>query len=82
MTLTDSGPLLLGLLQGIVVAAVFLLALLIGVSVALGLPKLRRTTRKGYSRSLDELVGDTRSATYLPPDAPRGQVDQLRAPGT
>jgi hypothetical protein len=82
VTLSDSGTLLLGLLQGIVVAAVFLLALIAGLSVVLGFPKLRRTTRKGYSRSLDELVGDQHGATYLPPDAPRGQVDQLRAPGT
>jgi hypothetical protein len=70
----------LGLLQGVTVAAVFLLALLIGVCVLMGLPKLRRTRRRGYSRSLDELVGDERASTYLPPDVPRGQVDQLRAP--
>lgn len=73
---------MLGLLQGVTVAAVFLLALLAGVCVLLGVPKLRRTTRKGYSRSLDELVGDTRASSYLPPDAPRGTVDQLRVPGT
>lgn len=71
---------MLGLLQGVTLAAVFLLALLAGVSVLLGLPKLRRTRRRGFSRSLDELVGDERASTYLAPDAPRGQVDQLRAP--
>jgi hypothetical protein len=72
----------LGLLQGITVAAVFLLVLIAGVCVAVGFPKLRRTRRRGYSRSLDEFVGDERAAAYLPPGAPRGQVDQLRVPGT
>lgn len=72
---------MLGLLQGVVVAAVFLLALLIGVCVLLTLPKLRRTTRQGFSRSLDEAVGDEQASTYLLPDAPRGTVDQLRVPG-
>lgn len=72
---------MLDLLQGVTVAAVFLLALLVGVCVLLGLPKLRRTTRRGFARSLDEAVGDTRASSYLPPDAPRGPVDQLRAPG-
>jgi hypothetical protein len=67
-----------GLLLGITVAAVFLLALLAGVSVLAGLPKLRRTTRRGFTRSLDELVGQASRAGYLPPDAPRGPVDQLR----
>lgn len=70
-----------GLLLGAAAAAIFLLALLAGICVVLGVPKLRRTTRKGFTRSLDELVGDERGATYLPPDAPRGQVDQLRVPG-
>jgi hypothetical protein len=71
----------LGLLIGVAVAAVFLLALLAGVCVLLGLPKLRRTRRRGFSRSLDEFVGDELASTYLTPDAPRGTVDQLRAPG-
>lgn len=72
---------MLGLIQGVAVAAIFLLALLVGVCVLLGLPKLRRTTRQGFSRSLDETVGDERASTYLLADAPRGTVDQLRAPG-
>lgn len=69
---------MLDLLIGVTVAAVFLLALLAGVSVLLGFTKLRRTRRRGFSRSLDELVGDERASTYLAPDAPRGQVDQLK----
>lgn len=72
---------MIGLLQGVAIAALFLLALLAGVCVLMGVPKLRRTTRLGFSRSLDEAVGDERAATYLLPDAPRGTVDQLRAPG-
>lgn len=68
----------MGLVQGIGVAAVFLLALLIGVCVLLDLPKLRGTTRRGFTRSLDELVGEARHAGYLAPDLPRGPIDQLR----
>jgi hypothetical protein len=73
---------LLGLVQGVSVAAVFLLALLIGVCVAIDLPKLRPGTRWGFTRSLDELVGEGQHAAYLAPDLPRGQVDQLRPGGT
>lgn len=69
---------LVGLLQGIGVAAVFLLVVLIGVCVLLDLPKLRGTTRRGFTRNLDELVGEARHAGYLAPDLPRGQTDQLR----
>jgi hypothetical protein len=66
-----------GLVQGIGVGAVFLLALLIGVCVLLDLPKLRRSSRRGYTRSLDDLV-EKQHAGYLAPDLPRGTVDQLR----
>jgi hypothetical protein len=78
VTISDALSLIVGLAQGIGVAAAFLLALLIGVCVLLGLPKLRVTSRVGFTRSLDELVGDPRHASYLSPDLPRGPVDQLR----
>lgn len=71
---------MVGLIQGVVVAATVLLILLAGVCVLLVFPKLRRTRRRGFTRSLDELVGDELGASYLPADAPRGPVDQLRVP--
>jgi hypothetical protein len=76
--LSELLSLLLGLVQGISVAAVFLLLLLVGVCVAVCLPKLRPSSRPGYSRSLDDLVGESRHAAFLAPDLPRGPVDQLR----
>jgi hypothetical protein len=47
--------------------------------VLLGFSKLRASGRHTRTvRGLDELVGVPQ--TYLPPDAPRGTVDQLRTP--
>ena len=68
-----------GTLVALVVSAVVVLALFIGVCVLFTWPKLRASGRRtGVVRGLDELVGTPQ--TYLPPDAPRGQVDQLRTP--
>jgi hypothetical protein len=62
--------------QGVGVGAVVLLVLFIGVSVLLGLVKLRASGPKSLTvRSLDEALG--RPETYLPPDTPRGTTDQL-----
>lgn len=89
MTPADVQGLVVGALAGLGVSTVFLLALIIGFCVLLGLRKLRPTGRKTLVvRSLDELVGQ--EVHYLPPDAPRGTIDQLRgsqsrarsAPGT
>ena len=71
-------PVLTGGVVGLVVAVVFLLAVLIGFCFVFGLVKFRYGTRAG-ARSLDELVGDGRFAALLPPQAPRGPLDQLRA---
>jgi hypothetical protein len=50
--------------------------LFIGVSVLLGLVKLRASGPKSLTvRSLDEALG--RPESYLPPDTPRGTTDQL-----
>lgn len=69
----------LGTLQGIVVAALAVLTLFISVCVLLTLTKLRPSGRNTPTvRGLDELLGQRQ--TFLPPDAPRGQVDQLRTP--
>jgi hypothetical protein len=63
----------------ITVSSVFLLALLVGFSVLLNFPKLRRSGAGTLTvRSLDESLGGT--AHFLPPDAPRGPADQLATP--
>jgi hypothetical protein len=69
---------LLAALQGTLVGAGFLLAVFILICVLFGLQKLRHHGRAG-ARSLDELVGESEHARYLPPDTPRGPIDQLRA---
>ena len=69
----------LGTLQGVVVSAVVLLAMLAGFCVLLTLPKLRPSGRGSrVVRSLDEALGGTQD--YLPPTAPHGPVDQLHTP--
>jgi hypothetical protein len=67
-----------GTLQGVVSSTLFILVLMIGFSVVVGFSKFRPTGRQSLVvKSLDEMVGER--VTYLPPDAPRGQVDQLHA---
>lgn len=66
--------------KGFFPPTIFLLALFIGFCVLLGFPKLRPWSRKSLVvRSLDEVVGG-RPMTYLPPEAPRGPIDQLHTP--
>jgi hypothetical protein len=63
----------------ITISSVFLLALLVGFSVLLNFPKLRRSGGGTLTvRSLDESLG--RTAQFLPPTAPRGPADQLATP--
>lgn len=63
----------------ITVAAVFLIAVMVGFSVVLNLPKLRKGGGKTLTvRSLEESMGHT--TEYLPPTAPRGPADQLATP--
>jgi hypothetical protein len=77
--LTGIAPGALGALQGLGVSSVVLLALFIGFCVLFTLPKLRPSGRHTrVVRGLDELVGTPQ--TFLPPDAPRGPVDQLHTP--
>jgi hypothetical protein len=70
----------LGALHGLASSTVFILALFIGFCVLVGLTKLKTT--RGDARvvkSLDETVTH-QAFQYLPPEAPRGPADQLRAP--
>ena len=63
----------------ITVAALFLIALLVGFSVVFNFPKLRKGGGRTLTvRSLDERLG--RTMEYLPPTAPRGPADQLATP--
>lgn len=74
----DLQQILLGLVQGVGSAVIVVLGLIAGFCVLFGLPKLRATGKKSMVvRNLDERLGGT--TTYLPPDAPRGPVDQLAA---
>lgn len=63
----------------ITISSLFLLALLVGFSVLLNFPKLRRSGAGTLTvRNLDESLGT--SAVFLPPTAPRGPADQLATP--
>jgi hypothetical protein len=76
MSLAEAGALLVATLQGVGVGAVVLLVLFIGLSIAVGVFKLRASGPKSLTvRSLDEALG--RPESYLPPSTPRGTTDQL-----
>ncbi len=75
MTVSALVSLVAGIIQGLGAITFFLLALFIGVCVALTLTKFRPTRNSLTIKSLDELVGDP--IRYLPPNAPRGPSDQL-----
>jgi hypothetical protein len=78
-TLQSLTPGALAVLQGLLVSSGVILALFLGFCVLLNLPKLRPSGRHSrVVRGLEEVVGGRQS--YLPPDAPRGTVDQLRTP--
>jgi hypothetical protein len=65
--------------MALTVSALFLIALIVGFSVLLNFPKLRKSGGRSLTvRSLDERLGRTNE--YLPPNAPRGPADQLATP--
>ena len=75
MTLTEVWNLVYGAVVGIGGIVAFLLVLMIGFCLALDWTKFRPTRRSRTVKSLDETVGAP--IVYLPPNAPRGPVDQL-----
>jgi hypothetical protein len=78
--MSDAIQIAVGALQGLTLGAVFVLILFIGFCVLLGFTKTKRTSGKvPVVRSLDERITN-RSVDYLPPNAPRGPADQLKAP--
>ena len=80
MSAADIQSLVLGALQGLASSTVFVLALFIGFCVLVGFTKTKRTAGNApVIKSLDERITH-QPMTYLPPTAPRGPADQLRAP--
>jgi hypothetical protein len=70
----------IGVVKGLAFSTVFVLALFIGFCVVVGFTKLKRTAGNApVIKSLDERLTH-QPMHYLPPDAPRGPADQLRAP--
>lgn len=78
--MADAQDIAVGTLQGLGASTLFVLLLFIGFCVIVGFTKLKRTSgNTGVVKSLDETISH-RPMEYLPPNAPRGPADQLRAP--
>jgi len=77
----DVQNLVIGALQGVVSSTLFVLIMFIGFCVLIGFTKLKKTAggKTPVVKSLDEVVSH-KPMIYLPPNAPRGPADQLRAP--
>ena len=75
MTPGDLWRIALGALQGLGGLTVFLLAVLIGFCLILDRTKFRPTRNSRTVKNLGE--SDGKAVAYLPPNAPRGPVDQL-----
>ena len=70
----------IGAIEGFTSSAVFVLILFIGFCVVFGFTKLKKTSGGAMVvKSLDEQVS-RHVVEYLPPTAPRGPADQLKAP--
>jgi len=69
-------------LMGLLVSTGFLLTLFVGFLVVAGFSKFRTTNRSSlvHRNLVDRMNDQDGSVEYLPPDAPRGGVDQLRTP--
>ena len=81
MSLGEILQLAIGAVQGLTVSSVAVLIIFIGFCVIVGFTKTKRTAGNAkVVKSLDESVTH-RPVDYLPPTAPRGPADQLRAPG-
>ena len=79
MTATDIQSLVLGVLQGLGMSTVFLLAVFLGFCVIVGFTKHRAIGKASpVVRSLDDRLGS--GARFLSPHAPRGPADQLKTP--
>jgi hypothetical protein len=80
MSVTEIQQIAVGALQGLGASTVFILALFIGFCVLVGFTKTKRTAGGAMVvKSIDERLFQ-RPVEYLPPTAPRGPADQLKAP--
>lgn len=80
MSAADIQNLVIGALQGVLSSTLFVLILFIGFCVLIGFTKTKKTAGNApVVKSLDEVVS-RKPMNYLPPNAPRGPADQLRAP--
>jgi hypothetical protein len=80
MSAGELQEIVVGTLQGLASSTVFILLLFIGFCVVVGFTKLKRTAGNArVVKSLDEMLSH-QPMSYLPPTAPRGPADQLRAP--
>jgi hypothetical protein len=77
---SDLLDVLIGFLKGAAFSTVFVLVIFIGFCVIVGFTKLKRTAgNTAVVKNLDEAVSH-HAVDYLPPTAPRGPADQLKAP--
>ena len=81
MSVADIQGLVIGAVTGIGLSTVFVLLLFIGFCVLVGFAKTKKTAGGGARvvKSLDEVL-TLKTMYYLPPTAPRGPADQLKAP--
>ena len=79
--MSELQQLILGAVQGLASSTVFVLVLMIGFCVVVGLAKLKKTAggRAPVIKSLDEMI-TRQPMAYLAPSAPHGPIDQLKAP--
>ncbi len=76
----DAFNVVFGFLNGLVSSTAFVLLLFIGFCVVVGFTKLKKTAgNTSVVKSLDEVITH-HAMRYLPPTAPRGPADQLKAP--
>lgn len=77
--MNEMQSIVVGVLQGLGLSTVFLLAVFIGFCVLVGFTKHRTIGKRSpVVRSLDDRLGS--GARYLSPSVPRGPADQLRTP--
>ena len=77
--MNDIQSVVVGLLQGLGLSTVFLLAVFIGFCVLVGFTKLRTIDKRSrVVRNLDDRLGS--GGRYLSPSVPRGPADQLKTP--
>ena len=80
MSLTELQRIVIDTIVGLTATSVVVLAVLAGFCIVVGFTKTKRTAGEGnVIKSLDERMGH-RTEQYLPPTAPRGPADQLKAP--